>query len=275
MNLKEQFPSGISSWVAHDVCEYRQEKGRSVIRPGPDSQTVLYNPLEPEMTQLLLVEAINAGREIKQGTVDDKQAIRDFVESFGFLGIYADLPLNDDFMDQASNVFIPDNPFGIPAGVMQPADYLSLFSSAGYIPDNEDVFGKASRRGELYNFIFSASYGEDMEWFKSYFLRLYECFLACANSDRERRAAVLASEFHLKRLSYTVTAGSKPKLQWIFPSLKSVIDMAMALCVTAEDMPLRVCKKCGKVFYNENARSEFCSGRCRNQWNVYRSRGRR
>ncbi len=93
--------------------------------------------------------------------------------------------------------------------------------------------------------------------------------------DRERRTVEIASEYQVKRLRYTVSAESKPKLQWIFPSLKSVIDMAMALCVTAEDMPLRMCKKCGTIYYNENARSEFCSGRCRNRWNVYRSRGRK
>jgi hypothetical protein len=273
MNLKEQFPSDMSGWVAYNQCEYKYENGRSMIRPQQDSQTMLYNPLEPEMTQLLLLEALNIGRQIKQETIDEKQAILDFIESFGFLGVCADLPLNEDFLREGTNVHISDNPFDFPVGTMKLAKYLDYFFPAGYLPSQEDNLGKVTRRGDLYNSIFSTSYGEDFRWYKRYFLRLYNYFLACLNYDRERRTVEIVSEYQVKRLHYTVTAESKPKLQWIFPSLKSVIDMAMALCVTAEDMPLRVCKKCRKIFYSENARSEFCSGRCRNQWNVYKSRG--
>jgi hypothetical protein len=235
---------------------------------------MIYNPLEPEMTRLVLLDAINIGRQLKQETVDEKEVILGFVESYGFLGVCADLPLNEDFLRESMAVHIPDNPFDFPVGTMKLAEYLDYFFPAGYLPRQEDQLGKVTRRGELYNSVFSPSYGEDIGWYKRYFLRLYNYFLACSDYDRGRRTVEIVSEFQVKRLRYTVTAGSKPTLQWIFPSLKSVIDMAMALCVTAEDMPLRVCKKCGKVFYNENARSEFCSGRCRNQWNVYRSRGR-
>jgi hypothetical protein len=274
MNLKEQFPSEISGWVAHLECEYNREGGRSMIRPLPDSDTAIYNPLEPEMTRLILLDAINIGRQLKQEAVDEKEAILRFVESYGFLGVCADLPLNEDFLRESMAVHIPDNSFDFPVGTVKLADYLGYFFPADYLPSKEDRLGKVTRRGYLYDSIFSPRYGEDMRWYRRYFLRLYNYFLVCADYDRERRTVEIVSEYQVKRLRYTVTAESKPTLQWIFPSLKSVIDMAMALCVTTEDMPLRVCKKCGTVFYNENARSEFCSGRCRNQWNVYKSRSK-
>jgi hypothetical protein len=221
------------------------------------------------------MDAVNIGRQLKQETVDEKEAIVGFVESYGFLGVCVDLPHNEDFLRRGTEVHIPDNPFGFPIGTMALAEYLGYFFPAGYLPKQEDQLGKVTRRGEIYNAIFSQNYSEDVRWYKRYFLHLYDYFLACADYDRGHRTVEIAGEYQMKRLCYTVTAGNKPTLQWIFPSLKSVIDMAMALCVTAEDMPLRVCKKCGKVFYNENARSEFCSGRCRNHWNVYRSRGKK
>ena len=38
--------------------------------------------------------------------------------------------------------------------------------------------------------------------------------------------------------------------------------------------PLRICKKCSTVFFAAHRRLEFCSGRCRNQYNVYKFRGK-
>ena len=56
----------------------------------------------------------------------------------------------------------------------------------------------------------------------------------------------------------------------------SVLDLALAQSLCAEEPVLRVCKNCGKIYYNPHARSEFCSVRCRNQYNVraWRSRQR-
>ena len=80
----------------------------------------------------------------------------------------------------------------------------------------------------------------------------------------------------LNTLRYQVTSGVQPKLQWIFPSLESVLNLALAQSLCAEEPVLRVCKNCGKIYYNPHARSEFCSVRCRNQYNVraWRSRQR-
>ena len=54
----------------------------------------------------------------------------------------------------------------------------------------------------------------------------------------------------------------------------SALALAQSLCT--EEPVLRVCKNCGKIYYNPHARSEFCSVRCRNQYNVraWRSRQR-
>ncbi len=271
MNLKEQFPSDISGWVKYSRYEYSQDRGQTMLCPHPDSQPIIYNPLD--VARDMLLDAINLGRQIKQETVDERAVVLDFVQKYGLMGVFADLPLNEDVLRGGKDVFITDNLFDFPTGTMELPKYLDYFFPAGYLPKQGDRLGDITRRGHLYNSVFSKDYGEEKKWFKRYCLRLYSYFLACADYDRERRTVEIVSEYQVKRLRYTIAAEDKPTLQWIFPSMKSVIDMEMALCVTAEDMPLRVCKKCGKVFYNENARSEFCSGRCRNQWNVYKSRG--
>ena len=37
---------------------------------------------------------------------------------------------------------------------------------------------------------------------------------------------------------------------------------------------LRLCKHCQKVFMSSRANAVFCSARCKNQYNVYKSRGK-
>ena len=57
-------------------------------------------------------------------------------------------------------------------------------------------------------------------------------------------------------------------------AMKAIIDFAFAKAVTDKRKPLRYCKHCGKIFYAGDVRSEFCSPRCRNQFNVYKSRAK-
>ena len=40
------------------------------------------------------------------------------------------------------------------------------------------------------------------------------------------------------------------------------------------DQPLRLCKHCQKVFLGSRSNAAFCSPRCKNQYNVYKSRGK-
>ncbi len=42
--------------------------------------------------------------------------------------------------------------------------------------------------------------------------------------------------------------------------------------LTDEKYSLKVCKHCGKVFLASRPNTVFCSGKCKNQYNVYMSR---
>ena len=64
----------------------------------------------------------------------------------------------------------------------------------------------------------------------------------------------------------------RPEICWEFASLKAMFDLFIVGSITDATAPLRECKHCGKVFYAENARLEFCRPACRNQYNVYKFR---
>ena len=56
--------------------------------------------------------------------------------------------------------------------------------------------------------------------------------------------------------------------------MQSVLKLSYAAMVTGEKPGLRICKNCGKVYYNGHAKSEFCGTKCRNYYNVKLFRNR-
>ena len=67
-----------------------------------------------------------------------------------------------------------------------------------------------------------------------------------------------------------------PTIYWYFHSLLLGIQMMYSFMLVDENQPLRLCKHCQKVFLGSwfNA-AAFCSSRCKNQYNVYKSRSKK
>ena len=96
--------------------------------------------------------------------------------------------------------------------------------------------------------------------FRVFFMELYQHFLTTKGEvTMEANPAVLDIS----------------GLLWQVKSMESVIRLSYAAMVTGDKPGLRVCKNCGKVYYNSHAKSEFCSARCRNYYNVKAFRGKR
>ena len=66
----------------------------------------------------------------------------------------------------------------------------------------------------------------------------------------------------------------KPTIYWDFHSLLLGIQMMFSFLLVDGEKPLRLCKHCQKVFLSSRSNSAFCSPRCKNQYNVYKSRGK-
>jgi len=74
--------------------------------------------------------------------------------------------------------------------------------------------------------------------------------------------------------SYHIELLEKPTIYWDFHSLLLGIQMMFSFMLVDEARPLRLCKHCQKVFMSSRANAAFCSARCKNQYNVYKSRGK-
>ena len=74
--------------------------------------------------------------------------------------------------------------------------------------------------------------------------------------------------------SYHIELLDKPTIYWDFHSLLLGIQMMFSFLLVDGEKPLRLCKHCQKVFLSSRSNSAFCSPRCKNQYNVYKSRGK-
>ena len=63
-----------------------------------------------------------------------------------------------------------------------------------------------------------------------------------------------------------------PIIVWDFHSLLVMAQMCFSFMLTDKDSDMRLCKHCNKAFVASRKGNEFCSQRCKNQYNVYKSR---
>lgn len=67
----------------------------------------------------------------------------------------------------------------------------------------------------------------------------------------------------------------KPQIVWDFHSLLMTIQTMFGFALTDETKPLRICKHCNQAFIAGHPNAAFCSPKCKNQFNVYKSRDKK
>ncbi|MEG0691806.1 MAG: hypothetical protein RR444_01865, partial [Oscillospiraceae bacterium] len=121
----------------------------------------------------------------------------------------------------------------------------------------------------------SREYGEELSHFTAEFQKLYLHFLSTRGElptqlpkHLQADLATLTAQPIPSGLSYHLTATCPPQMVWQPDDLLDVLRLAYGLAITDATAPLKVCKNCGTVYYNPHPKSEFCSVKCRNYYNV-------
>lgn len=253
----------VSFWARNIQYRTESHNGTEYIVPVSE-QTYLYNPLENEYG--LLSDALNLGRNLTENDTGQKECVLDFVRKYGLLGIMTDI--TDSDFDSNEQVIIHKNIF-TESGIVSTSDVAKQFfpcDEVDILRPLEFKLGFKSR-DTIYNkmFLNGWQYSEPLEWLAKYFKYLYN-FMTADKNELEN--------FNKPRLTYKIDVQREINLVCEYVSLKAVIDFAFSKAVTDKRKPLRYCKHCGKIFYAGDVRSEFCSPRCRNQFNVYKSRAK-
>ena len=285
-----------SSWVRYSEYELKKAAdGTKYIKPAPNAKPSIYDPLKD--AENLVVDALNVGM-LLMGRKNEKTvqaAVMEFVHKYGLLGFITALPTTPQFIEYEA-VYLPKNHF-IKDETMSTKDYLSLFfpfeqldfakrgiESSWNINNDRTMMALAmtfSNEPQAMNMSFQREYAENYDWlltqFKDWAFTFTASFLYYNDYDdideptrdlyRQGMAAFggIAPTYHIKLLD-------KPTIVWDFHSLLLGVQMMFSFILTDEKNPLRHCRHCEKAFIAGHSNAAFCSPRCKNQYNVYKSR---
>ncbi len=296
--MSNLFQKTSSNWVRYDKYEWNEDKeGTLYIIPSPDAKVSLYNPLKD--SEQMVLKAVNLGLMCmdKKNTQEQLQnAIMDFVTGYGLLGFMTALPTTPDFITYEA-VYLPKNHF-IKEESMTTEKYLSYFFPFDKIDfvkkgmesswNTDDVQMMAlirtmKNKPQAVMMSFQKEYAERYDWlvtlFKDWAFTFMSSFLYYQDFDmlddmqknlyRQGMAAFggIAPTYHIELLY-------RPTIVWDFHSLLLGVQMMFSFMLTDENSSLKVCKHCGKAFVASRPNSVFCSGKCKNRYNVYKSRAK-
>ena len=288
-----------SNWVKFSEYELKEAKdGQRYVTPAPKSRPTLYNPLKDAET--MVVDALNVGLLSMGRSKDEKiqTAVMDFTSKYGLLGLMTALPTTPNFMDYDA-AYLPRNPFNKEES-MNVTDYTMLFfpfakpefyhnkgEARWDISGDREMMALAMTFGNCpmaVNMSFQREYAERYDWlaaqFKDWAFTFLSSYLYYKDYDtldettrdiyRKGMAAFggIAPTYHIALLE-------KPTIVWDFHSLLLGVQMMFSFMLTDDAKPLRMCKHCNKAFAVTHPNAVFCSHRCKNQYNVYKSRGKK
>ena len=292
------FQKTSSYWVKYSEYELRENDGILYLKPAPKAKPVVYDPLKESDNMVL--DALNVGMlQMNRAGVDKvKASVLDFVSKYGLLGFMTALPTTPHFMDYDA-VYLPTNHF-VKEESVSVDDYTALFfpfekpdfrrngkESVWSINKDRTMMALAATFGDkpqAMNMSFQREYAESYDWlttqFKDWAFTFVSSFLYYEDYDkidettrdlyRQGMAAFggVAPTYHIALLD-------KPTIVWDFHSLLLGVQMMFSFMLTDDKKPLRCCKHCQKVFMAGHPNAAFCSSRCKNQYNVYKSRGKK
>lgn len=230
MELQQMYPNLSADWLRWSAYQLVERYGTTYLTPAPGGVEIRYS-IAQAMPQLL-ADALNLGRLAHHQPREARQAAVAFAARYGPLGL--PMPRN--------------SPVRVITGGHTPSARPDV-TSRDYA---EPLDGYLGRLRLLYLHL-AASQGEEAE--------------RISPGDREELRQ-WEREPQSTGMRSRLTAGPSPQLVWEPENLWSLLWLGYSLAVTDPAMPLRRCKHCGRYYYNPHQRSEFCTVRCRNYYNV-------
>lgn len=292
--MKNIFENSRSCWVRYDRYELKTASdGKRYITPGKNAKPSVYNPLKEAPG--IVLDALNVGMLMmgQKPTTEVEKAVLEFVTHYGLLGFLTALPTTPSFMEYEA-VYLPKNHF-IKAETMSTEDYLSLFfpfekldvvkrgvESCWSVSGDRMMMALTmtfSDEPMAKNMSFQRQYAEPYDWIaqqlKDWAFNLSTSFFYYNDPlDDDSRQLLRQSmkAFGGIAPTYYIELLDKPTLFWDFHSLLLGIQMMFSFMLVDDTKPLKLCKQCQRVFLSTRSNAEFCSPRCKNQYNVYKSR---
>lgn len=285
-------------WVRYSAYEWKKAAdGELYLTAVRDATPAIYDPLKDGQT--LVLDALNIGKMgmSQQPDIEIQKAIMQFAMRYGLLGLMTALPTTAGFMEYEA-VYLPKNRF-IKAETMRTEEYLSLFfpfakpevvkkeiESRWSVSNDRAMIALALTMQDkpmTVNMSFQREYAERYDWLKQQFTDWAFIFMTSilyykdrdkADEDTLNLYRQSMAAFDGNAPSYHIALLDKPTIIWDFHSLLLGLQLMLSFMLMDEQKPLRMCKHCSKAFAANRPSTAFCSPRCKNQYNVYKSRAK-
>ena len=295
--MRNFFEHSKSNWVKYSEYELKEKDGVLYIKPTDDAMPNIYNIMENK--EDIVVDALNVGllcmSKDKAKEAEQQAAVMGFISRYGLLGLMTTITSTPSFMDYEVVHFIK-NRF-IKAETMDTIEYISKFypferpdiakngvEMRWNISGDNTMMALAmtfTDRETAVNMSFQRTYAEPYEWVKTQFIDWALLFTTSTiyyenefNDSEKELYRQMMTVFNANSPTYHILLLDKPTLVWNFGSLAIAVQMLFSLSLTDDKTPIRLCKHCAKAFIPSRPNALFCSSKCKNQYNVYKSRAK-
>ena len=294
--MKNLFAHTSAPWIRYSGYEYKTaDDGTLYITVSGGAEPKMYRPMQE--AEQLVTDAVNVGLAAMHKAPEEelKESVLGFVKKYGFLGFMTALPTTADFITYES-VYLPKNHF-IKEESLPTEKYLSYFypfdkldfrkksvESGWSVTDREGIaitmaMGNAPQAVAME---LQKEYAEMYDWILKEFTDLAFTFMTSflyyldydtINEQTRSLYRQGISAFGGISPTYRIALEKDaPIIVWDFHSLLVMAQMCFSFMLTDKDSDMRLCKHCNKAFVASRKGNEFCSQRCKNQYNVYKSR---
>ena len=295
--MRNFFEHSKSNWVKYSEYELKEKNGVLYIKPTDDAMPNIYNIMKNK--ENIVVDALNVGllcmSKDKEKEAEQQAAVMGFISRYGLLGLMTTITSTPSFMDYEVVHFIK-NRF-IKAETMDTIEYISKFypfempdiaknglEMRWNISGDNTMMALAmtfTDRETAVNMSFQRTYAEPYEWVKTQFIDWALLFTTSTiyyenefNDSEKELYRQMMTVFNANSPTYHILLLDKPTLVWNFGSLAIAVQMLFSLSLTDDKTPIRLCKHCAKAFIPSRPNALFCSSKCKNQYNVYKSRAK-
>lgn len=294
--MRNLFEHTSAPWFCYTSYEYREtEAGDLYVVVSKDAEANMYYPMkEPEE---ILMDAVRVGKEVSKDKdgARSKELVLEFVNKYGFLGLMTALPTTTNFIEYES-VYLPKNHF-IKEEVLSTYEYLDYFfpfEKLDFTKNGDktrfNVSDKVGMAALLtmgnapitISMSFQRQYAERYDWLAQEFCDWIFAFMTCflyykdkdtLNDETKKVMHLGMRAFGAIAPTYRLELGKDhPIIIWDFHSLAVMLQMSFSFLLSDPDTEISVCKHCGDFFIVKRKGTEFCSSKCKNQYNVYKSR---
>lgn len=296
IGLKGSFST---DWIKYSDYEIKTaENGSVYVIPSEDASFTLYNPFDK--AEALVMDTLTLGDAYKAVLADEldmasvyKQLLV-YVRKYGLLGLISANVYNRDIIGEQEVILMAQNCLKTKERLLDSEVYMKFFTPFAEKTDlslrhyknsvdlvkAEDSPKYYGKRPQVIDLIFSKFYGEQAIWILEFAAMLSEHYNQLqiyknAGGVLTEPVTILAKDFQVNKLGFTIAHLDKTEIAWDFDALKTAIQTMYAFAITDEAVSMNRCVHCGSFYIAVNNREKYCSPACRNRANVQKSRARK